>query len=567
MLRGFRHSLLLAAMVLTAHAAAQSAGATEPDRWPKFVENFVERYFEFNPTIAVAAGKHAFDGRLPDWSPAGIKEYTAWLARARGQALAFAPDRLNGSQRFERDYLLAVIDGALFWLTSADWHRKNPYFYSPVLDPDVYISREYAPPATRMKAYIEYAKNVPTAARQIRQNMSGPIPRPFAELGVAMFGGLSAFYEKDAPRAFASVSDESLQAEFRGANARAIEAMRELTSHLGKLTSTADHGFALGEKKFREMMWTTERVDESVQKLERAGRESLERDLASLKSACAELLPNAGIEACIAHVQSRKPAGGVVEAAQRQIGSIRSFIVDRKIVTIPAGGSVVVRETPEYARGNLAGITNPGPFEQDPASFYNISPPNVSWPAAEQAAYVPGEASLLFITVHEVFPGHFVHSLHRNKLESQVGQIFIGFGFSEGWAHYAEEMMWEEGLGNKSPEMRVAQLLLALLRDVRLLVAIGLHTGDMTVADAERMFRELAFQDPGNARQQAIRGTFDPSYALYTIGKLKVIEMRKDWFRLQAKRSDLQDFHDALLSLGSPPLGLAKQRLREIAKR
>jgi hypothetical protein len=333
------------------------------------------------------------------------------------------------------------------------------------------------------------------------------------------------------------------------------------------LRAAADDRFALGETNFRKMMWATERLGDAVPDLERLGRESLDRDLASLRSACSQVLPNATIEACIAQVRSRKPVVGTVAAAQQQIEVLRRFAIDRKIVTIPAGNPVVVRETPEYARGNLAGIKSPGPFEKGLASLYNISPPDAAWTAAERTAYIPGETSLLFISVHEVFPGHFLHSLHTNRLESAVGKIFVGFGFSEGWAHYAEEMMWEEGLGDKRPEERAAQLLLALLRDVRLLAAIGLHTKRLTVAEAERMFRELAFQDSGNARQQAVRGTFDPAYGLYTLGKLKVKEMRKDWFRLKRGRTSLRQFHDALLSLGSPPLGLAKQRLGEIAKR
>jgi uncharacterized protein (DUF885 family) len=194
-------------------------------------------------------------------------------------------------------------------------------------------------------------------------------------------------------------------------------------------------------------------------------------------------------------------------------------------------------------------------------SVYYIAPPDPAWSEVEQAAYVPGETRLLFISVHEVWPGHFLQYLHANRSPSRFGRLFVGYAFSEGWAHYSEEMMWEAGLGRGNPEMQIGQILNALRRNVRFMSALGLHTGGMTVAESERLFTDIAFLDPGNARQQAARGTYDPAYLNYTLGKLMIRKMRDDWTLDRGGQEAWRAFHDQLLSYGGPPLPLVRRAL------
>ncbi|MFP5284595.1 MAG: DUF885 family protein, partial [Thermoanaerobaculia bacterium] len=192
---------------------------------------------------------------------------------------------------------------------------------------------------------------------------------------------------------------------------------------------------------------------------------------------------------------------------------------------------------------------------------YYISPPDPSWSPEERAAYLPGEADLLFITIHEVWPGHFLQFLHSNRAESEIGRLFVTYGYAEGWAHYSEEMMWEAGFGEGDPLLWMGQIQNALLRNVRYLVALGLHTGTMTLDEAERMFRDYAFQDAANARQQAARGTFDPGYLNYTLGKLMVRKLRDDWTTPRGGRAAWRDFHDRFLSYGGPPVPLVRKAM------
>jgi uncharacterized protein (DUF885 family) len=282
----------------------------------------------------------------------------------------------------------------------------------------------------------------------------------------------------------------------------------------------------------------------------------MNRNSAALRDACARYAPGQSIQECVDRMNAHKAAGTPVQAATRQLDSLEAFVRAKSLVSVPGSERALVRESPPYQRFNPAYIDIPGPYEKNLPSIYYISPPDPTWSRAEQNAYVPGAADLLFTSVHEVWPGHFLNFLHSNRSQSKFGQVFVGYAFAEGWAHYAEEMMWDAGLGNGDPETHIGQLMNALLRNARYLSAIGLHTKGMTVAESERLFREQAYQDAGSARQQAARGTYDPAYLNYTLGKLMILKLRDEWTRTRGGRKAWHDFHDAFLSYGGPPIPL-----------
>ncbi len=304
-------------------------------------------------------------------------------------------------------------------------------------------------------------------------------------------------------------------------------------------------------------------VDVTVADLRKIGRADLARNLKALKQACGQYLPSAPIRVCIDTMNSKKPEGGAVEGARAQLASLKAFLVDKQIVTIPGTEQALVAESPPYNRDNAAYINIPGPYEKALPSTYYIAPPDPNWSEAERAAYIPGKADLLFVTVHEVWPGHFLQFLHSNRNPSKLQSLWVGYAYAEGWAHYSEEMMWEAGLGAGDPETHIGQLTNALLRDVRFLSAIGLHTDGMTIKQSEQMFRDGAYQDPGNARQQAARGTYDPAYLNYTMGKLMIRKLRDDWLAKQYPGQDArahwQEFHDKFLSFGGAPIPLVRR--------
>ncbi|MGS1119314.1 DUF885 domain-containing protein [Rhodanobacter sp. UC4436_H3] len=545
-------------------AAASSVHAADAGRNAALatdVDAFLAGYFQHYPVFAANAGKHEFDGRLPDFSAEGLKANADWLHAQRKSFAAFTDDELDARGRFQRDYVLAVIDGQLFWLEDSGAPYKNPTFYTGDLSPSMYLTRPYAPLAQRMAAFVTYQEALPKALAQIKANLKLPLPASYIDVGVNSFAGFASFFKTDVPGIFAQVKDDALQARFKASNAAAIKASQELADWLKAQKPHATQDFALGADKFAKMLHATERVDIPLDQLKAIGESDLARNLASLKSACDKFAPGQSLKDCVAKESADKPVGGAVEGARAQLASLRQFIVDKDLVSIPGTEQAKAEEAPPFNRWNFAYIEIPGPYEKNLPSVYYIAPPDPTWSKADQAAYVPGKAALLFVSAHEVWPGHFLQFLHANRAHWKFGQLFVGYAFAEGWAHYAEEMMFDAGLDGATPEVHIGQLTNALLRDVRYLSAIGLHTGGMSMAQSEQMFRDKAFQDPGNARQQAARGTYDPAYLNYTMGKLMIMQLRKDWIAAHPGPNALKAFHDQFLSYGGPPIPLVRQQM------
>jgi hypothetical protein len=573
-----------------APAATGAAGAPGvAAAWDELADDFVAGYFEANPTFAAFAGRHEHDGRLPDWSREGLEGEGRRLSAWRRRALAVAAGDLDPARRRDRELLLAQVDGDLFWREEAAWPARNPLFYAAALDPSLYVSRDYAPLAVRAAAFARFARAVPRAVAQIHANLAAPLPATYLDLGASTFAGLARFCGSEVPSIFAATADPAggalapggaaacdpaLLAEVHDAGAAAAAALAGLGAWFESarlaVPAAGEAGlggdFRLGATGLTRMLAATERIGVPLAAVEAAGRRDLERNLAALAEACGRLAASGGgapgadpasIAACMARVQARKPADGPVAAARRQLGGLRRFVEERGLVSIPGAEEARVEEAPPHQRWNSAYIEIPGPYDRHLPAIYYIAPPDPAWSPAERAAYLPGEADLLFISAHEVWPGHFLQFLHSNRAPSELSRLFVTYAFAEGWAHYGEEMIWEAGFGAGDAEIHVGQLQNALLRTVRLLAAIGLHSGEMSLAEAEAMFRGQAFQDPASARQQAARGTFDPGYLNYTLGKMIIRRLRQDWLAAAPGR-DWRGFHDSLLSFGGPPLPLVR---------
>jgi uncharacterized protein (DUF885 family) len=538
--------------------------------WNKLTAGFIQSYFNARPFFAAQSGRHEFDGQLPDLSNHGIRREIARLHDERDQIAAVDPNTLQPRERFDREYLLAVVDRDLFWMEKAKFPFSNPGWYMDRIDPDMYLNRNYAALDVRMKAYIKYARGIPKMANDIKANLQSPLPKTYVELGIAQFGGLAEFYSKKVAPTFASVNDPDLQKQLTEADTAAAQAMDALKRTLEEYRKQANDKFALGPDLYAQMVSQTEGVDLAVEQIEAAGRADLDRNTAALKTECDTYAPKATLAQCVAKVSAHKPKDGAVEAARAQLAMLRDFIVKNNVVSIPSAEEAMVAEAPIYNRSNAAFIQVPGPYDHGVASVYNIAPPDPKWSKAEQAAYIPSDATLLFTSAHEVWPGHFLQFLHTNANPSKLEALWVGYGFAEGWAHYSEEMMYERGLGKGDAEKHIGQITDALLRDVRFLSSIGLHTHGMTVAQSEKMFKEQAFQDPGNARQQAARGTYDPAYLNYTLGKLMIRKLRTDWTAKHSGASTAaptdeqglwHDFHDQFLSFGGPPIPLLRKEM------
>jgi uncharacterized protein (DUF885 family) len=532
--------------------APLAAAANADAAWRAHVERYVESHLEANPVEAVYAGRHEYDGRLPDLSAAGIARNVARLEAERSKTAGFDPKQLSEPSRREREYLLAALADELFWIRDAEWPFRNPSWYLGVVDPEIYLSRPYAPLETRLRAYLDYARAIPAATEQIRANLRTPMPAPWVEYGVNAFGGFAQFFAKDVGPVFADVDDDELQSRLEAANAEAARAMQALADWFVAQRPKATQNYALGPGMFARMLEATEQVTVPLERLREIGEADLGRHLVALRKTCASYAPGATLRQCADKANAQKPEGGAVAGARRQLPELKQFVVQKNVAAIPGTEQALVEEAPPYNAQNFAYIQVPGPYEKTavPAVYY-IAPPDPRWTPEEQAQYVSGEGTLLSTSVHEVWPGHFLHFMHVNRSTSKIAQLFQSYAYTEGWAHYTEEMMADEGLRAGDPEWHIGMRLSALKRNARYLCAIGLHTGGMTVAQCERLFRESALTDPGNARQQALRGTYDPAYLNYTLGKLMILQLREDW-RAAHPKATLRDFHDQFLGYSGP---------------
>ena len=551
-----RHTMLA---LLAASAIAGCKPATPKVDFTTFTQNTIDGWLQQDPYFAVYQGAHQYDGKWADWSAAGLKARGDFLRGVIAQAKGF--NGLSKEDAFTRDYMVKVAEGQLFWLEEADQPHKNPAWYVGNFDPNVYLTRDYADRPSRLKALLTFLQGVPAAATQIQANLKDPLPKSFIQFGASAFGGYAEFYKGDMLKAFADVKDPALQQQVADAAIKAAAAMDGLTVWLKGQEANATQDFVLGEAKFSRMLSATEGVDVPLGELEKAGQADLKRNQDALTAECAKFAPGKSVQDCMVKLNADRPDGGAVAEATRQIPALTAFVKAQDLVSIPGTEQALVRQSPPYNAQNGAYIDPPGPFEKGIPSIYYIAAPDPSWPMEKQLAYIPGKKDLLFTSVHEVMPGHFLQFLHANRSPSMFGRLFVGYAFAEGWAHYSEEMIWEAGYGAGDPATHIGQISNALLRDCRFLSAIGMHARGMTQEQSKQLFITQCFQDEGTAEQQAARGTYDPAYLNYTLGKLMIRKLRDDWTASRGGRAGWKAFHDTFLSYGGPPIPLVRQSM------
>jgi hypothetical protein len=382
---------VLVTPLLLASVGAAHARSTVPRggaEWDAHVKALIEAYYAATPSAGVGAGRHEYDGRLPDFSPAGLSAYDTLLTNWRSRTVAFDTTTLDADRRFEREYVVAILDQMLWSLKSVDAPHRNPAFYAGALDPDVYLTRPYAPLRQRMQAYIRYARSVVHAAPEIQGNLRLPLARTMIDRGRGAFGGFASFFKKNVPAVFASVNDPALQRELTQVNDSAAAAMRSLDAWFEAQRSTQTEDFAIGAGRFREMLYATERVDTPLDELERIGRADLARNQNALRTECARYAPGASVAECVRKADAHKPPENTLDAARRQLKMLRQYVADHGVVAIPGTEEARVGESPPYMRYNTAYIQIPGPYDLTLPSTYYVAPPDPSWTPEQPAVHL-----------------------------------------------------------------------------------------------------------------------------------------------------------------------------------
>lgn len=517
----------------------------------------------FNPARAVELGHHQYDGQVPDRSKAAITAEIERLEAAADKLAAFPAAQLSPRERIEREVLLTAIRSDLFELVVTDAPFTDPMYYPGALDLTTYVSLEYRPLAERARAIAFIAERTPGYLAQAMANLPDRMPKTWIETALLQVRGMIDFAEDDVPVAMAGIDGTPLAVKLTESLQSYRHALGEYEAFLEARLPAATDDFALGEKKFLQMLADTQGVTITLERLRAIAQADLARNTEALAQAAHAVDPERPVAEVVAAQIANKPAPDkVLDVAREQAKMLRAFVVSEDIVTIPTPDVAEVRESPPFMRWNSAFLRSAGVFTKARLpSFYYISPPDPRWPEAEQRAYIPSRGNLLSTTAHELWPGHFLHYLHRKVNDSRVLKTYCTYSMAEGWAHYAEEMMWEAGLKNGDPKLRMGMIGDALLRNVRFISAIGLHTQGMTVAESMKLFVTRANLDTASARQQAVRGTFDPGYLNYTVGKLMIRKLREDWKAKVGNRYSLRAFHDEFLSYGCAPIPVIREAM------
>ncbi len=524
---------------------------------------YLRAYCDTYPHVAVWLGFHEYDGRLPDLSRRAREARLADLRRFLSDLERIDPADLDPQAWL--DYQVVRHEALFEAFAIEDWRRleRDPIPYLEMLDVGNYLLRNYAPLEVRARALLAHLRGVPAVLSAMRENLIHPM-RPAVGVAVRIGKGLASFLQNDLPGALSGLEDGALRAELDEAIRDAVREVNAAVSWLeNDLAPRATDDFALGPERFARMLALGEGLDIPLDRL----REVAEADLARNKEAFLETAarlggPGRDPQQVIAEGKRRHPAPeDLIPTVRQLVDDLRQTVITRGIVSVPYDENCIVAETPPFLRYAFAMMYSSGPFETAAReSYYYVTPPEPDWPPEKVEEWMTAFTyhSLWSTCVHEAWPGHYLHGLHTRNAPSAVTKAFGSYAFTEGWAHYCEQMMWE----TVCPDdlwARLGQLSEALLRDVRFVCALGLHTAGMTVEEATRRFMEDAFMERATAEEEAVRGTYDPGYLNYTLGKLMLLKLREDVRAREGENFDLRRFHDRFLSYGTPPIPVVRR--------
>ena len=523
-------------------------------------------FYNYYPGGAAHFGIHSGAGKVPDYGPgtvaARLRELDGWRDSFAGLATRANTD----DARLDLAIMRWVADAEYFALAELQPHRTIPAHYASSVDITHYLRRDYAPREDRLRALAEQLALVPDVLAQARANLDAPIAAPILDYSRGAFAGHAAFIGDDLLANIADAADPALRERIAGAAGRAVAAIEEFEQFLtAKEREAAQGQFAIGEGRFRSLLRTFEQVDLPLEELKRHGQADLERNRALLREVCARIDPGASPREVAARVgRDHPPADGLVAATAELLESLRSFVIEHELVSVPSEVRCAVEEIPAFFKWAFAMMDYPGGLDrEDAGAYYWVNSPDPAWPAADIAAWMARYSypALANLSAHEAYPGHYLQSMHNHRAPTTLAKCFGAFTHWEGWAHYVEELMVEVGYFDGNPALQIAQLQDALLRNARYLVAIGLHCEGMTIDAATALIMEATGMERLPASREALRGAFDPGYGCYTLGKLLLRKLRRDAEREQGASFALGAFHDAFLAHGSPPFAILRPRL------
>ena len=530
---------------------------------PHFVDEYLAYLHEVHPTTATFDGIHVHDDLLEDLSRQAIDRQVRDLGGFARRLAAIDPARLTDVERLERPALEHSMRARVFELEQVRTWERNPQFYADILATSIAGQAlfEYAPLSERARRIVSKLRQVPRLVQAARDNIKDP-PGIFVKAGLESMRGTRRFIDADLPRAFSRLDDLHILGDLADTSMEASAALGGYIEYLEQdLAPRSKGSFRLGRQKFEEKLRLDEGIELDADALLSIALRELHNVQEEFRRIAGRLNGGDPVTAWEKAKAQHPPAGQLVRTAQEQLAELAAFITSQRIISVPEGAAVEVAPTPQFYRWTFASMWTPGPFEARPLrATYYITDVDPAWTPERQAEHLRdfSYGTLWAISIHEVFPGHFLHYQHLRQIESKLRKsiLFSSTAFVEGWAHYCEQMMLDEGFRRTEPTVRLGQLAEALVRLCRCIVGIRLHCEDLSVEQGVRFFRDEAFLEEGSARREAERGTFDPGYVLYSIGKLMLLKLREDYKAQQGAKYSLRSFHDSLLGNGTVPIWL-----------
>jgi hypothetical protein len=537
--------------------------------WDALVDRFFdEASFHFHPSAGTSAGFHQYDAMLEDFSLESVRQETLALKRFEREVRDFPVSGLTPYQAADRDLVLGSIRSSLLDIESIRGWETNPDRYSSTASNAVFVimSRNFAPQGERLKLVTARERQMPKMFEAARVNLRNP-PRIYTEIALEQLPGIVSFFQKDVPLAFGAVKDRALLDPFHEANATVIRELERYEAFLkNDLLPRSKGDFRIGAENFRKKLLYDEMVDIPLDRLLQLGYENLRQNQASFRETAKKIDPRRTPQQILEAAEKDHPAADkLLEAFRGTLGGLRAYITAHRIVTIPSPVPPIVEETPPFMRAlTTASMDTPGAYEKvAKEAFFNVTLPEKDWTPEHVRQHLEmfNRGVITSTSIHETYPGHYVQFLWVQSAPSKVRKLLGANSNAEGWAHYCEQMMIDEGYGAGDLKLRLGQLQDALLRNARYIVGVQMHTGQMTFDQAVDFFEKEGMQTHSTAVVESKRGTSDPTYLYYTLGKLEILKLREDYRKLRGAAFSLQEFHDTFLKQGFPPIKIVRRTM------
>jgi uncharacterized protein (DUF885 family) len=537
-------------------------------KFNQLIDQYFDFYFTIRPSDGTTAGFHQYDGRLEDYSSAAVGEAIARLQGFRGRFSQIESAQLTETASGDLAMVQGSIQSQLLDLQEIQRWRKDPDFYSSMICNAAFVimRRNFAPAEERLRSLIARERQMPGLLEHARRNLENP-PRVYTEVALEQLPGDIEFFRHDVAKAFSAVSDSQLLAEFKAANDGVLQAMTAYQGLVRDELLPASHGdFQLGAENYSKKLLYDEMVDLPLNRLLEIGYADLRLNQRRLQEVAAQIDPQRGLSEVLSELQKDHPAPDqLLQRFRDVLGGLREFIVTHHIVTIPSGAPPTVEATPPFERAlTTASMDTPGAYESKATeALMNVTTADPAWSREhiEQWMQSFNRGTIISTAVHEVYPGHYVQFLWIKQAPSKTRKLLFSSSNAEGWAHYTEQMMLDQGYGSNDPGLRLGQLEDALLRDARFIAGIEMHTGKMTLDQARQFFIQEGYQLPPVADEESKRGTSDPTYLVYTLGKLQIMKLRADYQKKMGDQFSLREFHDRFMQQGSVPLKLIRKAM------